>query len=93
MGTLAFSNSDLLIRIYGSNRRSVGLLGRVIKPPEGRYLHRAAQTQKKPGHTFMLRMGFEPTIPVFERAKMFHASDSVAIGYNILTRKTEPKKT
>jgi hypothetical protein len=36
------------------------------------------ETQNKPTHTFMTRVGFEPTIPVFERAKTFHALDRAA---------------
>jgi hypothetical protein len=42
---------------------------------------RTTQTQNK--HTIqtsMLRMGFEPTIPVFELAKTFHALESPATG-------------
>jgi hypothetical protein len=46
-------------------RHSVVLLGRVISPSQGRYL-----TQ-----TSMPRVGFEPTIPAFERAKTVHALD------------------
>jgi hypothetical protein len=53
----------------------MGLLGRVISPSQGRYLHRTTQTQKKRGQTSMPRVGFETTIPVFERAKTFHALD------------------
>jgi hypothetical protein len=36
------------------------------------------QTQNKVTQTSMPRVGFEPTIPVFERAKMVHALDRVA---------------
>jgi hypothetical protein len=32
-------------------------------------------TQEKRGQTSMSRVGFETTIPVFERARTFHASD------------------
>jgi hypothetical protein len=39
----------------------------------GCYLHRTTQTQKKPRQTCIPRVGFEPMIPVFERAKTFHA--------------------
>jgi hypothetical protein len=39
---------------------------------QGPYLHRT--TEKKCGQTFMPRVGFEPTIPVFERANIFHVS-------------------
>jgi hypothetical protein len=35
--------------------------------------HRATQTQKKRRHTTMPRVGFEPRIPEFEKAKIFHA--------------------
>jgi hypothetical protein len=40
--------------------------------------HRTAQTQNKRIQTSMHRVGFEPTIPVFEWAKMVHALDSAA---------------
>jgi hypothetical protein len=53
----------------------VGLLGRVISPSEGRYL---TQTQNKHKQTNMPRVGFEPTIPSFERAKTVHAVDRAA---------------
>jgi hypothetical protein len=41
-----------------------------VDPSQGRYL---AQTQNKHRQTSMPRVEFEPTIPVFERAKTFHA--------------------
>jgi hypothetical protein len=61
-------------------RQSVGLLGRVINSSQARYL---TQTQNKHRQTSKLWVGFEPTIPVFERAKTFHALDCAAtvIGY------------
>jgi hypothetical protein len=37
--------------------------------------HRTTQTQNKRTQTSMPRVGFEPTIPVFERAKAVHALD------------------
>jgi hypothetical protein len=45
--------------------------------------HRTIQTQNKRTQTFMPWVGFEPTIPAFERAKTVHASDRAAtvIGY------------
>jgi hypothetical protein len=58
--------------------QSVEFLGRGISPSQGRYPHRTAQTQNKRIQASMPRMGFETTIPVFERAKTVHASDSVA---------------
>jgi hypothetical protein len=57
---------------------SVGLLGRGISPSQGRYLHTEKHRQNKSTQTSMPRVGFEPTIPVFERAKTVHASDRAA---------------
>jgi hypothetical protein len=56
-------------------RQSVGLFGRGISPLQGRYL---TQTQNKHIQTSMSPVEFEPTIPVFERAKTFHALDRAA---------------
>jgi hypothetical protein len=47
----------------------------VISPSQGRYLHRTTQTQNKRIQTSMHLAGFEPTIPVLKRAKIFHALD------------------
>jgi hypothetical protein len=41
-------------------------------------IHRITQMHNKRIHTSMPRMGFEPTIPVFERAKTVHALDHAA---------------
>jgi hypothetical protein len=45
-------------------------------------IHRTTQTQNKCTETSMPRVGFEPTTPVFERAKTIHALDraSTVIG-------------
>jgi hypothetical protein len=40
--------------------------------------HRTTQTQNKRTQTSMPRVGFEPTAPVFERAKTVHALDRAA---------------
>jgi hypothetical protein len=40
--------------------------------------HRTAQTQNKRTHTSMTQLGFEPMIPVFERAQTVHALDRAA---------------
>jgi hypothetical protein len=40
--------------------------------------HRTTQKQNKRTQTFMSQVGFEPTIPVFERAKTVHAVDRAA---------------
>jgi hypothetical protein len=47
----------------------VDLLGPGISPSQGRYPNRTAQTQNESTQTSMPWMGFETTIPVFERAK------------------------
>jgi hypothetical protein len=49
-------------------RQSVGLHGRGISPSQGRYLYK----QNKRRHISMPWVGFEPTFPVFERAKTVH---------------------
>jgi FAD synthase len=53
----------------------------VISPSQGRYL---TQTQNKQKQTSIPRVGFQPTIPEFERAKTVHAFDRAAtvIGYS-----------
>jgi hypothetical protein len=56
-------------------RQSVGLLEWGISPSQGHHLNRTTQTQNTRGQTSMLLVGFEPTIPVFKRAKTFHALD------------------
>jgi hypothetical protein len=48
--------------------QSVGLHGRGISPSQDRYLHRTTQTQNKHTQTSVPRVGFKPTIPVFEGA-------------------------
>jgi hypothetical protein len=55
--------------------QSVGILAWGISPSQGRYL---TQTQHKRTQTSMPRVGFEPTTPVFERAKIVHALDRAA---------------
>jgi hypothetical protein len=52
--------------------QSVGLLWRVISPSQGRCLHTGQHKQNKRAHTSMSWMGFEPTIPAFERPKTVH---------------------
>jgi hypothetical protein len=47
--------------------------------------HRTTRTQNKRTQILMPGVGFEPTIPVFERAKTVHALDRAAtvIGHNL----------
>jgi hypothetical protein len=56
-------------------RQSVGFLERGINPSQGLYL---MQTRNKHKQTSMPWVRFEPMIPVFERAKLFHALDRAA---------------
>jgi hypothetical protein len=58
--------------------QSVGLLGQGISPLQVRYLHRITQTQNKRTQSSMPRVGFEPTIPVSERAKTVDTLDRAA---------------
>jgi hypothetical protein len=48
--------------------------------------HRRTETQNKLTQISMSRMGFEPTSPVFERAKTVHSLDRAAtvIGLHLL---------
>jgi hypothetical protein len=46
--------------------------------------HRTTQTVNKRTQACMPRVGFEPTIPVFERAKTVHALDRAASVISIL---------
>jgi hypothetical protein len=58
------------------NPKTVGRTPRTGDQPIARPL--PTQTQNKHRYTSMPRVGFEPTIPVFERAKTIHASDRAA---------------
>jgi hypothetical protein len=66
--------------------QSVELLGQGDQPV-ARPLptHRTTQTQNKCTPTSMSRVVFEPTTPVFERAKTVHASDRAATVNSSLT--------
>jgi hypothetical protein len=56
----------------------LGLLGRGIGPSQSHYLHSTTQTQNKRRKTSMARVLFEPTTPVFKRAKTVHALNRTA---------------
>jgi hypothetical protein len=58
--------------------QSVWPLWRGISLLQGRYLHRGQHKQSKRTQTYMPWVGFEPTIPVFERAMTVHALDRAA---------------
>jgi hypothetical protein len=74
-------------RLFLNLRQSVRFLGRRISLTKtARYLHRTTQTQNKRTQISITWVGIEPTIPVFERAKTYHALERVAtaIGNNRL---------
>jgi hypothetical protein len=54
---------------------SLGALGCGISPSQGCYLHRGQHKHRINAHRHPPRVGFEPTIRVFERAKTVHALD------------------
>jgi hypothetical protein len=58
--------------------QSVGLFGRGISPSQCSYLHTGQHKQNKRTQTSMPQVGFEPMIPVFERAKTILALGSAA---------------
>jgi hypothetical protein len=67
-----------------SYTQSVGLLGLVVSPSLGRYLHTEQYKQNKRIRTSMPLVGFEPTILVFEGAKTVHALHRAAAVITIL---------
>jgi hypothetical protein len=78
MALAAQSGPWPLIQFHNHFSQTVGLLGRVIRSPQDRYLitgqHKNrinAYTQK----TFMPRVPFEPMITASKRAKTFYALD------------------
>jgi hypothetical protein len=78
LGPLAYFPSELIWN-YGTYKQSVGLLGWGISPvAKSPSTHRTTQTQNKLRQTSMPWVGFEPTIPVFERAAAFHALNRAA---------------
>jgi hypothetical protein len=76
LSPLAFFPSELI------SRQSVGLLGRVISPVARPLPTHRTQTQEKRGPTSMPRVGFKPTIPVFEQAKTVQVLDRAATVIN-----------
>jgi hypothetical protein len=78
----------MAVQLFGSffcfliYTQPVELLGRGISPSQGSYLHTEQHKQNKCTQTFMPQVGFEPIIPVFERASV-HALDraATATGY------------
>jgi hypothetical protein len=57
---------------------TIGLLERVIRPSQGRYIQTWQHKHRINAQTSMSWVGFEPMIPAFERAKTVHALDRAA---------------
>jgi hypothetical protein len=55
-----------------------GILGRGISPSQGRYPYTGQHKNSKRTQTSMPQVGFELTIPVFERAKAVDVLDRAA---------------
>jgi hypothetical protein len=65
-----------LIQFRNHFSQTVGLLGRVISPSQGRYLNTGRHKHRINSYTHQTSLpwvGFEPTIPASERAKTVHA--------------------
>jgi hypothetical protein len=59
--------------------QTLGHLGRGISPSQSRYLHTVQHKHRiKRKQTSMPQVGFEPTIPVFERTKTVRVSNRAA---------------
>jgi hypothetical protein len=70
-----------LIQFRNHFSQTVGLLGRVNSPSQGRYLNTGQHKHRINAYTHQTSMpwvGFELTIPASERAKTVHASDCAA---------------
>jgi hypothetical protein len=77
---------ELFVSLHFLNPKTVG---RIPWTSQGRYLHKTTQTQNKRRQTTMPLVGFEPTIPVFERAKIVHHAlgrTATVIGKKPITR-------
>jgi hypothetical protein len=61
--------------------QSAGLFGRGISLSQDRYLHIEQHKHRINACRPLPRVGFEPTFPVFERAKTIHALDRAATLY------------
>jgi hypothetical protein len=87
MALPARSGPRSLIQFRNHFTQTVGLLGRVITPPQAHYLNTGQHKQNKRAHihtlththqTSMPWVEFEHTIPTSERAKTVHALDRAA---------------
>jgi hypothetical protein len=66
--------------------QTIGLIGRGISPSKDRYIYTEKHKQNKRTQTSMPRVGFEPTIPVFKRAKTIQTLERAATVIGLLIR-------
>jgi hypothetical protein len=81
MALPAHSRPRPLIQFRKHFSQTVGFLGRVISPSQGRYLNREQHKHRITAYTHKTTkpsVGFEPTIRASERAKTVHALDREA---------------
>jgi hypothetical protein len=81
MALSAHSAPWTLIQFRNHFSQSVGLLGRVISPSQGRYLNTGQHKHRINAYTHQTSMpwvGFESTIPVSQRMKTVYALDRAA---------------
>jgi hypothetical protein len=70
-----------LIQYRNHISQTVGFLGRVISPSQGRYLNTGQHKHRINTYTYQISMpwvGFKPTIPASKWAKTVHALDRAA---------------
>jgi hypothetical protein len=87
MALPAHSGPRPIIHFRNHFSQTVGLLGRVISPSQGRYLHTGQHKHRINAYTHQTSMpwlGFEPTIPASERTKTVHALDRAATATGLL---------
>jgi hypothetical protein len=88
MALWAHSGPWPLIQFLNHFSQRVGFLGRVISPSQGLYLNTGQHKHRINAYThqtFMLWVGFAPTIPASERAKVIHALDRSATVTDVLS--------
>jgi hypothetical protein len=81
MALPAYSGPRPLIQFLNHFSQTVGLLGRMISPSQGRYLNTGQDKHRINTYTHQTSIpwvGFEPTIPTSERAKTVHDLDRAA---------------
>jgi hypothetical protein len=97
-----YKRSFLIVRFYLAvsrgfylwiYRQLVGLLGRVIGPTQGLYLHTEQHNTEKRRHTSIPRAEYEPAISTFERPKTVLASGRSAIKTGCIKDKAYKLKT